>query len=981
MGKVRAYDLAKELKIESRKVVEDARRLGVDISVPSNTIPDNIAAKIREMYYPKRKEEVTNLPRTARLIKHASSTTSTTPAPTVQAVVDAQSSQSATRVIKLAPPPQSAAKEIKLAPPPQSATKEIRLAPRPRTLAEPVLIPSSPMSQVRVYFEKARKSRASELNLCRMNLTFLHEDVGELPNLRGLHLNVNQIQELPESICRLSRLQHLDVSNNQLTVLPESVGQLSQLEYLDASNNHLATLPDSIGQLSQLRYLDLSNNHLKEIPESIGQLSKLQYLLLADNELSTLPESVKNLSFLQEFYLHGNSSLELPAEVLGQPWQDVLYKKAPPATPNDIIEYYARVRDEKHPLNEAKLILVGRGEVGKTSLVNRLVSNYYNKDEKKTDGINITGWQVTLNGDENVRLNIWDFGGQEIMHATHQFFLTERSLYLLVLNGRGGGEDTDADYWLKLIESFGSESPVLVVLNKIKEHPFDLNRRALQQKYPAIREFIKTDCENGQGINDLRCCIEREADRLDNLRAAFPARWFSIKDHLAGMEENYLTFDNYRKICRRLGETNAEAQDKLASYLHDLGIALNYKDDPRLQYMRVLSPQWVTNGIYGILNSEKLEKKKGEIHLNDLSGVIDGRKYNEEMRRFLFDLMRKFELCFSFPDDEFHYLIPELLDKQEPEETAKFNLSECLNFQYDYEILPEGLLPRFIVRTNSLSEGQWRWRTGVILKFENCRALIKADVQDRKVFIHVSGPVASRRRLLAIIRSDFERIHRDIRNLNPKEMVPLPGYPKTVVPYNALLVREQKGTKRFTEVIGDDEIELDVQELLNGVDIEGARKREMSSEAKNEPVRVFISYSHKDEQLRNDLETHLKLLQRQGLIESWQDRQIEAGDEWKRRIDDNLASAEIILLLISSDFIASDYCYEIEMKRAMERHENKEARVIPIIVRDISWGKAPFARLQALPIDGKAIALWENKDTAWRNVSDGIEKVLFEFRK
>jgi internalin A len=116
------------------------------------------------------------------------------------------------------------------------------------------------------------------------------------------------------------------------------------------------------------------------------------------------------------------------------------------------------------------------------------------------------------------------------MHATHQFFLTQRSLYLVVVNGREGGEDADADYWLKLIDSFGTESPVIVVLNKIKAHPFDLNRRGLQQKYPAIREFIKTDCEDGMGLDQLRHAIARETDRLEHLRDAFPTSWFAIKD-------------------------------------------------------------------------------------------------------------------------------------------------------------------------------------------------------------------------------------------------------------------------------------------------------------------------------------------------------------------------------------------------------------------------------------------------------------------
>jgi len=150
---------------------------------------------------------------------------------------------------------------------------------------------------------------------------------------------------------------------------------------------------------------------------------------------------------------------------------------------------------------------------------------------------------------------------------------------------------------------------------------------------------------------------------------------------------------------------------------------------------------------------------------------------------------------------------------------------------------------------------------------------------------------------------------------------------------------------------------------------------------RDEKVRLFYSYSHRDEKLRDELETHLTLLQRQGLIDAWHDRKIGAGDEWKGAIDENLERADVILLLISADFIASDYAFDIEMKRALARHEEQKARVIPVIVRDVNWRNAQFARLQALPKDGKAVTLWENRDTAWRNVSEGIEHVVMEVRR
>jgi internalin A len=244
--------------------------------------------------------------------------------------------------------------------------------------------------------------------------------------------------------------------------------------------------------------------------------------------------------------------------------------------------------------------------------------------------------------------------------------------------------------------------------------------------------------------------------------------------------------------------------------------------------------------------------------------------------------MKKFEICFSFPDDDTQYLIPELLDKQEPEDTKAFSPSSCLNFEYHYPVLPEGLLPRFIVRTHVLSEGLPRWRTGVILKFEANRALVKANVHEKKVSISIDGPTSSRDRLLAVIRSDFERIHRDIFKSPPVEMVSLPEYPHVVVPYRELQIMEEQGEKELKKVVGEQILNLDVQRLLNGVDLQGTARRERTSRRPTGrrpqfnyvtmmvavPMRLFISYTHKDERFRNELETHLKLLQRQRLIET-----------------------------------------------------------------------------------------------------------------
>jgi hypothetical protein len=143
-----------------------------------------------------------------------------------------------------------------------------------------------------------------------------------------------------------------------------------------------------------------------------------------------------------------------------------------------------------------------------------------------------------------------------------------------------------------------------------------------------------------------------------------------------------------------------------------------------------------------------------------------------------------------------------------------------------------------------------------------------------------------------------------------------------------------------------------------------------------ESIEVFFSYSHKDEGLRDELSKHLSILKRQKVISDWHDRQITAGDEWKGVIDERLDSAHVILLLISSDFLSSDYCYDIELKRALERHDKEEAIVVPIILRDCDWNGAPFEKLQALPKDSKPVDSWENRDEAFTNVARGIREVV-----
>jgi TIR domain len=146
------------------------------------------------------------------------------------------------------------------------------------------------------------------------------------------------------------------------------------------------------------------------------------------------------------------------------------------------------------------------------------------------------------------------------------------------------------------------------------------------------------------------------------------------------------------------------------------------------------------------------------------------------------------------------------------------------------------------------------------------------------------------------------------------------------------------------------------------------------------PLELFYSYADTDEPLLHELEKHLSLLKHRGLITTWHKRQIAAGSDWKEIVDCHLNTASVILLLISADFLASDYCYGIEMQQALQRHESGQARVVPVLLCPVDWQGAPFEKFKALPSNGKPITLWRNRDAAFADVVQGIRTALEEMQ-
>lgn len=746
--------------------------------------------------------------------------------------------------------------------------------------------------------------------------------------------------------------------------------QLTNLQWLYLGGNQISTIPDSLARLTNLRNIGLSENQISAIPRSLASLKKLEWLDLSENRLTTVPDSLAGLSALSALFLHGNPGLGVPDEILG-PKSREFFNGKPAKPPREILAYLSGIGDAR-PLNEAKLIMVGQGSVGKSSLVEKLVTGKFKPGKRATEGIKISDWTCQLSAKDRVMVHIWDFGGQEMMHATHQFFLTQRSLYLLVLNRRQGGIDRGADYWFRLIRAFGGkDAPVIVALNKQKSEPFDVNRGGWLEKYAGnIKGFVETDCTDSKSIERLEQKIQEELQDLKSIKASFPRRWFAIKGELSQMGTQYVTFEAYREICKKHGEQDAGNQTSLAGFLHDLGIALNYKEDPRLRFAYVLRPEWVTEGIYALLHA--FVKSKGLLTPATAHSLLEPKGYSVEATEFILGLMEKFEISFPLGDKHKQVLIPQLLEDQQPTEAGKFDATQCLNFGYEYTIVPEGLLPRFIVRTHHLSEPAMRWKSGVILedKSTGCRALVRADSTGSQVRVHIDGPEASRRELLGIIRYNFEVIHSDYE-FKPINLVYPPGAPGKPLPLNELETLARSGATSVPVVLGDNRvINPRIADLMEPV---------RSARA---PLKLFLSYSHKDEKYVDELRKDLKLMERNGLIHPWYDRALTAGEKWEARILAELNDAEVIVCQLSRDFLNSDFCVLTELDTAIRRQEAGEATLIAYVLTESGWKEVPkLSAFQILPKDAKPLAGWKDKNKYWRAIAEGIQAAIKKLQK
>ncbi len=643
--------------------------------------------------------------------------------------------------------------------------------------------------------------------------------------MQRLNLSQNQLTQLPESLAALTQLQVLDLSQNQLTQLPELLAALTQLQGLYLSQNRLTQLPQSLGALTQLQVLSLSGNKLNDLPESILQLEKLIALTIKDNPL--------------------NPDLA-----------------AANAEGLDAVRRYLRAKaQDQVALNEAKLVLIGEGEVGKTCLLGALRNDPWVEGNPTTHGIEIKPVEVTAPGTgTKIMLNGWDFGGQRIYRPTHQLFFSAPAIYLVVWKPREGAQQGFVKEWITLVKHRAPEAKILVVATHggPNQRQPDIDRQDIWDLFgkDMVADFFLVDNKpdaNGQrkGIDELKELIARLAASLPGMGRKVSKRWQEVRQALAKNVAAYLPLSQVLSLCRDHKMDEDEAKD-FVRISHRLGHLIHYEHDPLLQDIVVLKPDWLSKAISFVLDDEETRKAHGLVSFARLGELWDDLergedRYPSHLHPVFLRLMERYDLSYRVaepnqgqPDDTslIAQLVPDVRPESElnavwPSEAAlgeeqQLQICRIVDAKSGQSATAEGLFFQLIVRLHKYSLGcldrnrSVHWQRGLVLDDGyNGRALLEHTGYDIRITVRAVYPPAFLSVLTHEVKWLVENPWKGWKGLRCEVTVPCiapcgKGAPGTALfEVEKLISRKRKGKNDYPCPVSGCDEDQDIDVLLS----------------------------------------------------------------------------------------------------------------------------------------------------------------------
>ncbi|MFD2542989.1 COR domain-containing protein [Lacinutrix gracilariae] len=632
---------------------------------------------------------------------------------------------------------------------------------------------------------------------------------------------------------KTNKLRFLDLSGLGLNEIPIDISDMTYLLDINLSYNQFLVYPNVLSKLYNLQHLNISHNSLTDIVLDEGKYYSFKSINISYNLLNHIPSEFNYLNKNVEIIFDNNPFLKgLPPEFQGQ--EDLSY-----------ISFYLQSltqRDNIKKLFETKLLLVGKGEVGKTTLIKVLKNINYDVEigkENTTHGIDVNSFEmdvifpanksfynrhedydnliflsdpkyhmfheeedVNFNSEEvlyetiseeyahfhsnhedflelrlssqphyirsdaffkkPVKINTWDFGGQEILYSTHQFFLTQRSVYILVWEPRSDTEEENFDYWLNTIQRTSNGSSVIIVMNKADVRIKNIDENSYLKKFDNIYGFIKVSCFTKDGITELVSQIKDCISKLPHIGDKLPISWDNVRVKLKEVNKDYIDYREFKSICSL---NDLKKDNYIVSYLNDLGDIIYFDDDYRVSNLVILNPDWLTNAIYELIHSLSIQKNNGLFNSKDLKECLDASIYPEDKYYEILSLMERFEICFKVIGSNNLYVIPALLEASIDNEEIKksFLVPEALKFQICYSYMPSGLIERLICRMNNYLEKELFWKFGAVFNTEQSRALVVLNTLSKTIDVSVIGEIKGS--LYNIISHEIHQIHRDLKLL------------------------------------------------------------------------------------------------------------------------------------------------------------------------------------------------------------------------
>ena len=677
------------------------------------------------------------------------------------------------------------------------------------------------------------------LNLAQNKLTELPESLGNLENLQTINLIDNQLTALPKSFSKFSQLkidfsenyelgrttlgqlnifvngnpQHillfvttqfaqllsLQFSNSQLRDLTNHIGQLAQLQSLILNNNQLTILPESLGHLTKLRTLDLQANQLTILPESIGQLTQLQSLNLNDNKLKVLPESIGNLKLLRRISIQKNQLVDLPVSLseidsleeldLGTRYSYYRASTDNPLNPElakayeqglSAVKAYLRAKADAISLNEAKLILIGEGEVGKTCLTDALLDNSW-EEHLSTHGIQIKPIKLKVpNTQTTITLNAWDFGGQRVYRPTHQLFFSAPAVYLVVWKPREGSQAGQVKEWIQLVKRREPSAKILVVATHggPQQRQPDIDRQELWDLFgkETVVDFFFVESKpdehgNRKGIDELKRAIAQVAASLPEVGRSVPKSFADVRQALQDKGAPYLPLREVLDICRA-HNMDDEIARLFITISHRLGHLTHYENDPTLRDIVILRPDWLATAMSYVLDDEATRAAHGLVKFSRLAQLWDDKnraadsRYPATLHPIFLRLMERFDLSYrvadltSRSDSDPISLIGQLVPDIRPQNISdawktspasgdiqQTQICHIVDASNGQSASAEGLFYQLIVRLHKYSLGRAdynasvHWQRGLVLEDEyKSRAFLEHVGNDVRITVRSPYP-------------------------------------------------------------------------------------------------------------------------------------------------------------------------------------------------------------------------------------------------